>query len=182
MNFRNLLLGAAVATAAMSLGAAANATAPNTQTATVTGAAKIIRPITISATGTLDFGTIVKPRTGGTNGVVTISNAVTAARTMTGDLVAVGSTFSRPVYTIGGEGGQTYNLTVPASFTLTGPASSTITVTLNPSMTVGTNTFSGATLGNGDTATLYMGASIPVADTTTTGAYTGTYDVTVTYN
>jgi len=181
MNLRNFLVSAAVATAAIAAGTAALADAPNTQTATVSGAAKIIRPITISAAGSLDFGTIVKPRTGGTAGTVTISNASTATRTPSGDLVTVGSSFSRPVYTIGGEGAQNYSLVVPASFDMTGSAGGTLTVTLTPSMAAGNHTFTG-TVGSGATDTLYMGASIPVSDTTTSGAYSGSFDVTVTYN
>ena len=181
MNLRNLLVSAAVATATLAAGSAAMAAAPNTQTATVNGSANIIRPITISAAGTLDFGTIVKPRSGGAGGTVIIGNAQTASRTPSGDLVLVGGAFSRPVYTIGGEGGQNYSLVIPTSFNMAGSAGGSLTVTLNPSMTAGSNSFTGA-IGSAASATLYMGASIPVDENTTSGAYSGSFDVTVTYN
>lgn len=181
MNLRNLTVSAAVAVAALSIATAASAQA-NTSTANVSGAAKIIRPITITATGTIDFGTIVKPRSDGTAGVVTVTNAATADRTKTGDVVLLGSTFSRPVYTITGEGGQSYTLTVPANFSMSGPSSSSLTVTLLPDLSTGTRTFNGATLGNEASETLRVGASIPVSKDTVPGAYAGNYDVTVTYN
>ena len=181
MNFRNLLMGAAVSVAALSLAAAANAAAPDTQTATTSSDATVLRPITISDGGVaLSFGKIVKPRTSAGNGTVTITNAASPGISATGEIVLLGS-YTRPTYTIQGEGTQTYTLTVPATFALAGPSSSSLTVTLNPSMATGSHTF-GGTLGSAATDLLYIGASVPITDATTSGAYSGSYDVTVAYN
>jgi hypothetical protein len=180
MNLRNLLVSAAVATAALATAGAASAAAPNTASVTANGSATIIRPISIAVSGALDFGTIVKPNTGGTAGTVSISNAASSpSRTPTGDLVTVGSTFSRPDFSITGEGGQSYNLTIGTLALTSG--SNTLNVTLSPSIAAGTNTLGGA-LGSSQTDHLYIGGSIPVSDTTASGAYSGSFQVTVTYN
>lgn len=177
MNLRNLLAVAAIAAATLTA-TSALAAGPETATASANGAAKIIRPITIGSSGSLDFGTIVRPTSG--SGTVTISQA--GARTVGAGLAAVGSGGSRPVFTINGEGGQSYDLDIPASFDLTS-GSNTLTVTLNPSLADGTHTLSGA-LGDEDdgTATLNVGGQITVTDATATGAYAGSFNVTVTYN
>jgi hypothetical protein len=174
MNLRNLL--ASVAIAATTLTATSAFAAPETATATANGAVTIIRPITIGSAGSLDFGTIVRPTSG--SGTVSISQA--GARTVGAGLAAVGSGGSRPVFTINGEGGQSYDLNIPASFALTSGAN-TLTVTLDPSLADGSHTLSGS-LGGAGSATLNVGGQITVTDATSTGAYAGSFDVTVTYN
>jgi len=89
------------------------------------------------------------------------------------------STTNHPTYTVGGEGGQAFTVSFPTTMTLTGPGASTISVTLSHS------TFPehlGGSLGSSGTATFTAGGTLPLTNTTTTGSYTGSYSVTVSYN
>ncbi len=171
MNFRSavkFLLPAALTAISGSAFAQASATV------TTTGSATIIQPITLTQGTGLAFGTIVRPGTG--TGTVTI-DSTTGARTVANGVVGLASTTSRATYTVNGEGGSTFSITVPATFNLAGP--STIPVTLTP--TGSTGTLSNA-LGTAGSASFGVGGNFSVSDTTPTGTYTGTYDVTVAYN
>lgn len=148
----------------------------NTATQSTAGSATIIQPISLAVASSLSFGTVVRPSSG--SGSVVISN--TGGVTTTGGAVVLASsTTSYPTYTVGGEGGQAYTVTFPATMTLTGPSASTITVSLTHSAFAAN--LSGA-LGSAGTATFTAGGTLPLTSTSTTGAYTGSYSVTVTYN
>jgi hypothetical protein len=151
-----------------------SAFAQSSASVTTTGSATIIQPITLTQGTGLAFGTIVRPGAG--TGTVTI-DATTGTRTVANGVVALASTTSRGVYTVNGEGGQTFSIAVPANFNLTGP--STIPVTLTP--TGSTGTLSNA-LGTAGTASFGVGGNFSIANTTATGVYSGTYAVTVAYN
>ena len=151
-----------------------SAFAQSSASVTTSGSATIIQPITLTPGTGLAFGTIVRPGTG--SGTVTI-NETTGARTVANGVVALASTATRAAYTVAGEGGSTFAITVPATFNLTGP--STIPVTLTPTATTGT--LSNA-LGAAGTAAFGVGGNFSIASTTATGVYSGTYAVTVAYN
>ena len=168
-----LLARSALAAAALSMLAGA-AFAQSSASQTTTGTSTIIQPITLTAGTGLAFGTLVRPSTG--SGIVTIDQT-SGGRTVTGGVVALASTTSRATYTVGGEGGQTFSIAVPASFNLTGP--STIPVTLTPTATTGT--LSNA-IGASGTAAFGVGGNFTIAAATTTGVYSGTFNVTVAYN
>jgi len=153
-----------------------SAFAQSSASVTTTGSATIIQPITLTQGTGLAFGTIVRPGTG--TGTVTI-DPTTGARTVASGVVGLASTTSRGVYTVNGEGGSTFSIAVPATFTLAGPSASTIAVTLTP--TGSTGTLSNA-LGTAGTASFGVGGNFSLSSTTVTGAYTGTYNVTVAYN
>jgi len=153
---------------------AGSAFAQSSASQTTTGTATIIQPITLMAGTGLAFGTLVRPSTG--SGVVTIDQT-SGARTVTGGVVALASTTSRATYTVGGEGGQTFSIAVPATFSLTGPG--TIAVTLTP--TAATGTLSNA-LGVAGAASFGVGGNFTIAAATATGVYSGSYNVTVAYN
>lgn len=142
----------------------------------VTGAppsatARIIRPLTLTATGSLNFGTIVM-------------NGVTANRTVT--LNANGSITCAtelvcdangavPTYNVRGTNGQTVNI-IKNTSTLTGSNGGSLTLT-----PVGANSVLLTSSGAPGTD-FAIGGSITVGTATVDGVYTGTVDVQVDYN
>jgi hypothetical protein len=155
------------------------ALAQNSATQSTTGTTRVIQPITLTKNTDLGFGSVVKPNAG-TNTVEI--NASTGSRTVTGggDAALAPSASGRATYTVAGEGGQTFSISTPVTFDMTKTGGSdTITVTLSQSAATGT--ISGA-LGNTGSATFGVGGSFPVAASTASGNYTGTFDVTVAYN
>ena len=155
----------------------APAFAQNSASALTSSSTTIIQPITLTKVTDLTFGAVVKPTD--TTTTVTI-NATTGARTFTGGNAVGGGTASsgRATYTAGGEGGQTFSISVPANFTLTSGANS---LTVIPVVSAATGTISG-TLGAAGSASFGVGGSFLVATTTASGAYTGTFSATVAYN
>ena len=159
------------------LGAAALAATPAIAAPVgVTGAppsasARIIRPLTLTATGSLDFGTIVL-------------NGITADRTVTlnddatitcaTELVCA-ATGSVPTYNVRGTQGQTVNI-IKNDSTLTGSNGGTLTLT-----PVGAASVLMSNSGSpGEDFTI--GGSITIGTGTADGVYTGTVDVEVDYN
>ena len=143
----------------------------------VTGAppsatARIIRPLTLTATGSLNFGTIVMNNVTA-NQVISLSNANALT---CGDAVQVvcSGTTSIPTYNVRGTNNQVVTIIKTAS-SLTGSngGSLTLTPTGNPSVTL---TSSGSP---GDDFTI--GGDITITPTTADGVYTGTVNVTVDY-
>jgi spore coat protein U-like protein len=168
---RNILVGAASATAIFAL-----ATSASAATASADTNAKIIQPITITKDADMNFGTLIRPAadatvTLGTDGVVSGVTKVT------------GSTSTAAKFTVNGEGGQQYSITEEASLS-NGENSLALTLTKIAGET-GTldedvGTLSGA-LGAAGSGELLYGASFPITSATATGAYTGTLEVTVNY-
>lgn len=140
-----------------------------------TGAAvaTVYRPIAISSSQALDFGTIVKPRVDG--GSISVSK-VNGAHTINGG-VQLAST-KQAKFTVTGEGGRTINLQVPTSFNLTGP--STIPVQLDS--THASPITLGSSLGSAGSYNFSIGGSFTFNSATPSGAYTGTYTITASYN
>jgi hypothetical protein len=167
---------AALAVAACGLGA----TSASAQTSSVdtTGSTTIIRPVTIEQSSGLAFGTIVRP----TSGSSTISIGTDSdTATKTGGAILLRGTQSRAKYTIRGEGGETVSVSMPTTFNMTrtgGSETLAVALTRNPS---GNIALSNA-LGAEGTAALNVGGSFAINDTTATGAYQGTFTVSVSYN
>ena len=155
----------------------APAFAQTSASAVTNSSTTIIQPITLTKNTDLTFGTIVKPTD--TTTTVTI-NASTGARTFAGGNAVGGGTATsgRATYSVGGEGGQTFSISVPATFTLTSGAN---TLTVTPVVSAATGTISG-TLGSAGTANFGVGGSFAVATNTASGAYTGSFSATVAYN
>lgn len=180
VQIRNVLIGALAGVAsAISLGGIAHAQASASQAtqSTVT----VFRPITLTKNTDLSFGTVVRPATG--SGTITISQT-DGSRSLSGSgaLLSTGPNASpgRATYTVNGEGGQTFSISVPANFNMTrSGGSETITVVLTPTATTGT--LSNA-LGQAGSSTFGVGGQIPINDTTASGAYTGSFTTTVAYN
>ncbi|WP_165837254.1 DUF4402 domain-containing protein [Phenylobacterium hankyongense] len=138
--------------------------------------ATVFRRLSIAKGSDLAFGRIVKPATG-TGGVVSVTTA--GARVASGGAILLSSTFSRAAYTVTGEGGQTLAVTVPSSFTMSNGTNALSVTTSNTA--IGITGLTGS-LGAAGTYSFYVGGSIPIAPATPTGAYAGTFAVTVAYN
>lgn len=142
----------------------------------VTGAppsatARIIKPLTLTATGSLNFGTIVMNGVTATR-TVTL-NADTTITCATELVCAANGTV--PTYNVRGTQGQQVNI-IKNTSTLNGSNGGTLTLTPVGQASV-TLANSGAP---GDD--FAIGGSIDIAPTTVDGVYTGTVNVQVDYN
>lgn len=165
---------AVIALAALST----NAFAQNSDQATATASATIVCPISLtSAEGNaLAFGNIVQG-----NGNVTI-DATTGDRTFSNTAMDPGTsnagTTSRAHFTVTGESGFSYNISIPSSVTVTGP-SNTASADLQGSKTSGS-------LGEGQgcsaTDDFYVGGILHLTNSNGPGQYSGSFSATVTYN
>ena len=160
------------AIAAAALAAAPAVAAPVGVTgAPPSASARIIRPLTLTATGTLNFGTIVM------NGVTanrTVTLNADATITCATELVCA-ATGTVPTYNVRGTQGQTVNI-IKNTSTLTGSNGGSLTLTpVGASSVLLTN--SGSPGEN-----FAIGGSIVIGAATVDGVYTGTVDVQVDYN
>jgi Domain of unknown function (DUF4402) len=148
--------------------------ASNTATATANANARIISPITLVKNIDLNFGDVIPSIAVGT---VVVDPA--GARTFAGGVTLGSATgVAAASFTVGGQASATYAITLPA-------AAITIINGGGGSMTVGAFTSSpavtGALSGLG-AQTLTVGGTLNVGASQATGSYTGTFNVTVTYN
>lgn len=154
----------------------ATAPANPTQGAVGRATARILRAITMTKNSDLIFGRIAIPTSG--SGTVSV-NATTGVRTVTTAVGLNSPTPARAAFTVEGEGGQAFTITIPATFQLTGP---TPPITVTTSNTGSPTNMLSAALGSGGTYDLGVGGSFPISSTTTVGDYTGNFTVTVAYN
>lgn len=164
--------------------AASAAHAQATSNQTVAASTTIFRPITLTKTSDLKFGTIVRPASGADT--VTVAAADGARTLSTGNAVALTSGVhvapTRAAFTVNGEGGQAFSISIPSTFNMTRTGGAeTLAITLTATATSGT--LSG-TLGDSSSgsATFGVGGAMPVSSTTASGAYTGSFVTTVAYN
>ncbi len=130
----------------------------------------VAAPISISASGNMDFGTMV---TTGTAGTVTVTPAG-ARSSVNVDLL--GGLPSAASFDVTGKGNANYSITLPSSATLSSGANT---------MTIDTFTDdAGASpkLTAGGSETFNVGATLNVGATQAAGTYSGTFAVTVNYN
>ncbi len=163
------------------LGGAQGAYAQATATEIAAGTGTIFRPIVLSKNTDLSFGTVVRPITG--SGTITVDPA-TGDRTVDGAAAGInpgsGGAAARATFTVGGEGGQAFSISVPPDVTMTrSGGAETMVATLNPTATTGALSNS---LGNNGSATFGVGGVLAVTSATTSGAYSGSFVVTVQYN
>lgn len=136
--------------------------------------AKIVRPLTLSATGALDFGTITL------NGVTADRDVVLSAGNVldcgggTAELVCSGTT-SVPTYNVQGTNNQVVTIIKTPSTLTNGNDGSTLTMT-----PLGANSI---TLTNSGAPgfDFNIGGQITIGAGTTDGLYTGEVEVTVDY-
>jgi len=165
-------------TAVASLAAAAPALAQASSSQTVTASMNVTQPLQIAKTSDLVFGTIMRPTSGSGNVII---DANTGARTVTGNASGStgGSTPTRAAFTVTGEGGMNITVTTPTSMVMTRGGSDPITVSLNSTM--GGGQLSGSP-GSSGTASFGIGGQLTLSNTTPSGAYSGSFNVTVAYN
>lgn len=147
-----------------------------TKSLSVVGKAKVITPISISNTGGqgLDFGLIA---IGTIESKIIVAPAPTVpANVFSGDAVVISSTPQKAAkFTVSGQSGQEYNVSLPVSLTLTSGANA-LTVT-NFTCSDGAT---GRNIGVNDL--FYIGAELTVPASAAPLSYHGTFSVTVAYN
>ena len=134
-------------------------------------------PIYISKNTDMNFGTIAASSAGGT-----VVLSVSGSRTASGGIIlpSFTTTVTSAQFTVTGEVGYSYAITLPSDFTLyesgVGPASMIInaftsTPSVNGILTTGTET-------------IFVGATLNIGASQTPGLYTNTagFEVTVNYN
>ena len=170
----------AAAAALVVIAFASPSLAQSCSSTTGSGSITVIRPLTITKTADLKFGTVVRPGSG--SGTVVVSAA--GARSVTGGVVSLvsGDTPAAAAFAVAGEGGQSVSVTIPATFSMAN-GTDTLTVTTSNSLTgsAASQTLSNA-LGSAGSLAFSVGGSVPVGSTTATGAYTGTFTVSAAYN
>jgi hypothetical protein len=145
----------------------------NSAGTTTNGTATIAAPITLTENSSLRFGSVVRP-TSNTNTLTLGTTTCAPALTGTGNAALLSSTSGCATYTVTGETGQAFNIVTDSNFAMTrSGGSETITVTLSKSAATGT-------VGQASAA-FKVGGSFPIDTTTVAGAYSGSFNVTVTY-
>ena len=162
--------------AALSTTLAVQAQAQNSAIGTASSSVTIVRPITITNSAGLQFGKLAQPNAAAS---VTITPGGTVTRTGIGTVGA--QTTSAAQFSVGGDGGAVFGITGPGSntFAMTAGTSGTIVVTTSLSSALGT--LSGTT-GSAGSTTFTVGGTMPLASAQAIGTYSGTFNVTVTYN
>lgn len=142
--------------------------------ATANATAKIFKPLTISKTQDLDFGTIVLAGASFTGEIVTVAAGGTVTcGSGTGKITCGGAPKAAKFHLVG-TNNSAVTVTSPA-FNLTGPA----TLAVTPTSTVQTVNLGSAGLTTG--IDVLLGGSITLASSTPDGTYSGTWTVTADY-
>jgi opacity protein-like surface antigen len=141
--------------------------------ATANANAEVVNTITLTKTADLNFGKIAADTAQGT---VTVST--TGGRTSTSpSLLIAGTTPTAAAFTVGGQSGLGYNISLaadPITLKLATDNSKTMSADLTLSKTSGTLV--------AGTDTLTVGGALTVGATQAPGSYQGTLQVTVVYN
>jgi len=146
------------------------------KTVSVTGKARIITPITLANTGSqaLDFGVIARGTTDAT--ILVAASAAPGTNVASGDAVILSSAPQTAAkFTVGGESGKTYAITIPSTTQTIISGANTLNIT-NFSCSNGTV----GTIGTNDI--FYVGGTLSVPAAAVAASYTGTFNVTVNYN
>lgn len=148
-------------------------------TTSVVTSADVITPIAIAKGNPLDFGDIVGTAAGGT---VTISaDGTTRTPSNANLLIGQQSTFSAATFSVTGQAGYTYAITLPTSFAVSNGATTPSTMTVDGFASTPNAT---GTLSTSGAQTVIVGAKITLAANQTSGAYTHAdgMAITVQYN
>lgn len=170
LRLRSLLTALAVLAAPLPALAAPGGSATMTGTASAT----IITPISIVATAPLRFGMMARPTAAGTVTVSTAGTVTTGGGMVGNTAIAQGSSGPQAgKFRVSGEPGRQFFVTLPLAATVSRSGAS-MTITF---FTVGALT--GAPSGSLDIA---VGGTLAVGAAQTVGTYTGTYQITASYN
>ncbi|HEY0593156.1 MAG TPA: DUF4402 domain-containing protein [Thermoanaerobaculia bacterium] len=155
----------------MATGAFAQASASATADATAT----IITPISITRTADLAFGTLAVSNTAA--GTVVVTAAAAPTRTPAGGITTFGAGFNSAAFTVAGEAGYTYAVTLGGGATVTDGSGNSMAVN-----TLTASCAAGCALG-----TLYVGGTLNVPAGQAAGSYSSAnaggapFTVTVNY-
>jgi hypothetical protein len=147
----------------------------------VTASARIYKPITLALSNTgLSFGDIFSDATGG---LVTL-NPQTEVRTTAGPVLAATGTVNAAHFAVTGKRSATYAITLPGSITLSGPGTAMTVNAFTASVGGGapSNPATGTLSTPAGTQTFNVGAALTLGANQVDGDYSGTFNVTVTYN
>ncbi len=150
----------------------------NGATVSASAGATIVAAMGIVAnTAELDFGSIVA----GVNAPGTVEQTAAASPERTGIGVTLGSatTVSAASFSVTGDGSATYDIMLPSGPETVARTNATDEVTVTPVSSLPSGT---GLLNAGRTQTIYVGGTLKVARSQRPGAYTGTFNVTLTYN
>jgi len=162
------------------LGALAMLTLASTPAAAVSpssqanATAKIYKPLTISKTQDLNFGTIVLAGASFSNETVTVSTTGSVTCGSGSGNLSCGGTPTAATFHLVGSNNANVTVNSPA-FSLGGPG----TLSVTPSST--TQTVNLGTSGQNTGINVSLGASITLSSSTADGVYTGTWTVTADY-
>jgi hypothetical protein len=158
-------------------GLASTAHAQASATASANGSATIIQAIAVTKTSDLAFGTIVKPTTG--TSTISMSSTGNAWLATGGNAVRAGSgAATSAAFSVTGEGASAFSISVPPTFNL---VSNGNTLVVSTTQSATTATLLG-TIGSPGSQTFGVGGSFPLTTSAASGAYTGSFVVTVAYN
>ena len=177
MNFRNLLIASAGASAALMIAGAAEAA--NTITSSAGASISLIGAISLTKNSDLSFGEVVIPTS--SSAVVTVAASSGAVVTSTDTAVHTAGSGPAKFTFVGTTAGDTFN-NVSAGSSVTLSDGNSHTLTLTPAIALTGTTGSGPYQVAGATApVLYVGGSITIPTGATAAAYTGTVNVSLTY-
>ena len=146
-------------------------------TATASASATIITPISIVKTTDMNFGNVAVSATVAGTVVLNPNSSRTTGGGGGVTLPATTGTVAAASFTVSGQAGYTYAITLPSSCTITDGASHNMTVNGFSSFPSSTGTLSG-----GGTETLTVGATLNVSAAQAAGTYTNATGVPVTVN
>lgn len=153
------------------------------QTVNTSAGAKIVRAITLAQTAALHFGTMAIP-TGAVDLLLTTGNVRTPSVPGNITLLAQSPASTNAAYTVTGSIGATYAITLPGDNTVTITEGSTpmhVDGFQAKTTSAGSNGLTGTLNGSGSDS-FVIGATLKLANAQPFGVYSGTFDVTVSYN
>ncbi len=138
---------------------------------------EFVNPITLTNTQGLSFGAVFAPSSG--PGTVTVTSTNTRSGTNvvfldTGD-------FTKAEFGVTGDANATFAITLPTSATLTGPGANMTVDTFESTPAENTSVTLIPVFGGVGAAGFSVGATLTVGLNQVSGAYSGTFSVTVTY-
>jgi hypothetical protein len=165
---KTTLIGAAIV-AAVTFTQAANA--QNTASASFLASANIVSPIAIVNNGPMSFGDVVPGTSAGS-----VVLAAAGGRTPSGVTLGGSTSWSAATFTVTGAPNYAYSIGLPGSVTINSGGNSMTVASFTSNPTGPGN------LGSGGTQALAVGATLSVGASQAVGFYTGSFNVTVTYN
>lgn len=143
--------------------------------ASATGSATILTPITLTKKTNLNFGSMTSSASSGT---CVLSTDGTRSATGGVTLLATAPVAANASFSVGGAAGATYTITLPETIAVTAGTNSMTIDTWTAKAASGTT----ATIADSGTDTFTLGGTLNVDANQAAGTYTGNFSVSVAYN